>query len=160
VTEPLPRRAARVLLVDEAERVLLFRGSDPGRPGERFWFTPGGGLEPAEPSAEGAARELAEETGLRVSPADLGPPVWHEVTDFPFDGQWYRQEQDFFLVRLIGARAAGWRLDTTGFEQVERDTIDDDRWWEITELDRTTERFYPTNLPAVLRRALAGELTC
>lgn len=151
----MPRRAARVLLVDAAERVLLFRGSDPGRPGHRYWFTPGGGLEPDEPSAAGAIRELAEETGLAISPEELGAPVWHEVTDFPFDGRWYRQTQQFYLVRV-----ASWQVDTGGFEQVERDTIDGHRWWPVDELARTDESFYPTDLPRVLRRALKGETAC
>jgi 8-oxo-dGTP diphosphatase len=31
------------------------------------WYTPGGGLEPGEEPAAGAARELLEETGLRPS---------------------------------------------------------------------------------------------
>jgi 8-oxo-dGTP pyrophosphatase MutT (NUDIX family) len=147
--DPTPRRAARVLLVDGADRLLMFRGFDPARPGHRYWFTAGGGLDPDEPTAEGAARELAEETGLRLTPAELGAPVWSEVTEFPFDGQWYRQEQEFFL-----ARVAAWEVDTTGFEQVERDSIDDHRWWTIEELETTDEKFYPTELPALLRRVL------
>jgi 8-oxo-dGTP pyrophosphatase MutT (NUDIX family) len=41
------RRAARVILIDERGRVLLLRGSDPGRPeAGTWWFTPGGGVEP------------------------------------------------------------------------------------------------------------------
>jgi len=66
------RRAGRVLLVDRAGRALLLHGGDPARPAERWWFTPGGGLSGDETAAEGAARELFEETGLRVDPADLG----------------------------------------------------------------------------------------
>jgi 8-oxo-dGTP pyrophosphatase MutT (NUDIX family) len=34
---------------------------------------PGGYLEPGETTAEGAARELAEETGLLTTPHDLRP---------------------------------------------------------------------------------------
>ncbi len=146
------RRAARILLVDGARRVLMFRGWDPGRPGHRYWFTPGGGLEPGEAPAAGAARELAEETGLRVRPEDLGEPVWQEVVEFPFDGRWYRQTQQFFLLRV-----PGWRVDTAGFDAVERDTIDGHRWWRADDLARTSERFYPADLPTVLHRALAGE---
>ena len=73
---PVPRLAARVLLLDEGSRILLFRGGDPAAP-ERgtWWFTPGGGLEPGETRHQGAARELFEETGLRVSPDSLGEPV-------------------------------------------------------------------------------------
>ncbi|MGI5144846.1 NUDIX hydrolase [Plantactinospora sp. CA-294935] len=147
-----PRQAARVLLVDADGRVLLFHGWDPARPVHRYWFTPGGGLDPDETPAVGAARELAEETGLRLRPAEFGEPVRREIAEFSFGGQWYRQEQHFFLVRV-----AAWAVDTAGFDAVEQETIDTHRWWSIDELDRTTERFYPTDLPELLRRALESE---
>jgi 8-oxo-dGTP pyrophosphatase MutT (NUDIX family) len=152
VTVFSPRQAARILLIDAAARVLLFRGRDPARPEHRYWFTPGGGLDPGESPVSGAVRELAEETGLRVTPEELGEPVWREVTEFTFAGRWYRQEQQFFLVRV-----PAWEVDTAGFDQVERETIDDHRWWTMDELARTPERFYPADLPEVLRRALESE---
>ncbi|GAB3530685.1 NUDIX hydrolase [Phytohabitans suffuscus] len=145
----IPRRAARVLLVDGDDRVLLFRGFDPSRPHHRYWFTPGGGLDPGEPYAVGAARELAEETGLRLTPEELGEPVWDEETEYPFDGQRYRQRQEFFLVRV-----PSWEVDTRGFDEVERDSIDDHRWWEVAELESTGERVYPKDLASLLRRVL------
>jgi len=149
--DPTPRRAARILLVDGADRLLLFHGFDPARPAHRYWFTAGGGLEPDEPAAEGAVRELAEETGLRLTASELGEPVWRDVTEYPFDGRRYRQEQDFFLVRV-----SAWEVRTDGFEQVERESIDGHRWWTIEELESTAERFYPDDLPALLRRLLHG----
>jgi 8-oxo-dGTP pyrophosphatase MutT (NUDIX family) len=152
VTVFTPRQAARVLLVDADGRVLLFHGWDPARPVHRYWFTPGGGLDPDETPPAGAARELAEETGLRLRPAEFGEPVRREIAEFSFGGQWYRQEQHFFLVRV-----AAWVVDTAGFDAVEQETIDIHRWWSIDELDRTTERFYPTDLPELLRRALESE---
>ncbi|MFR9778011.1 NUDIX hydrolase [Micromonospora sp. MS34] len=144
-----PRRAARVLLVDAADRVLLFAGTDPGRPGHGYWFTPGGGLHAGEAPAEGAARELAEETGLRLGPDELGAPVWSETVEFPFDGVWYRQEQEFFLVRV-----ASWEVDTTGFDEVERASVHGHRWWRVNELAATTERYYPPDLSERLTRVL------
>ncbi|WP_200211956.1 NUDIX hydrolase [Micromonospora coerulea] len=146
-----PRRAARVLLVDAADRVLLFAGTDPARPGHAYWFTPGGGLDPGEGPAEGAARELAEETGLRLTAAELGAPVWSETVEFPFDGVWYRQEQEFFLVRV-----PAWEVDTAGFNDIERASVTGHRWWSVAELTATTERYYPPDLPARLARALAA----
>ncbi|MBX7268473.1 NUDIX domain-containing protein [Micromonospora sp. Llam7] len=147
-----PRRAARVLLVDAAGRLLLFRGFDPARPEHgRWWFTPGGGLDPGETYAQGAARELAEETGLRLTPAQIGEPVHSDVIEFPFDGVWYRQEQQFFLVRV-----AAHEVDTTGFSEVERGSVDGHRWWSAQELRGTEERCYPPDLAAVLARAVAG----
>lgn len=155
MVDVIPRRAARVLLVDGDDRVLMFRGFDPARPEHRYWFTPGGGLDPEESYVVGAARELAEETGLRLAPEQLGQPVWHEVSEYPFDGRLYRQHQDFFLVRV-----SAFTVDTAGFDQVERDSIDDHRWWEVAELEATDERFYPGELPALLRRLLAKAAPC
>ncbi|MFU8871183.1 NUDIX hydrolase [Micromonospora sp. SL4-19] len=150
-----PRRAARVLLVDASDRVLLFAGTDPGRPGHAYWFTPGGGLKPGESTAEGAARELAEETGLRLAPAALGAPVWSETVEFPFDGVWYRQEQEFFLLRV-----PSWEVDTAGFDEIERASVSGHRWWPVAELAATAERYYPPDLPDRLTRALAGGAPC
>jgi 8-oxo-dGTP pyrophosphatase MutT (NUDIX family) len=146
----LDRWAARVLLVDRADRTLLLRGGDPARPGLRWWFTPGGGLDDGELPAAGAARELFEETGLRVEPEELGEPIWHQVTHFSYDRRQYRQEQDFFLVRV-----PEWQVDTAGFDAEERLTIDAHRWWSAEELDATDETIYPEDLADLLRRCTA-----
>ncbi|MFI5845487.1 NUDIX hydrolase [Catenuloplanes sp. NPDC051500] len=147
----VPRRAARVLLVDEAGRVLLFRGVDPGRPGEPYWFTVGGGLDAGETPAEAARRELREEAGLDVPVAALGGPVHAEVTEFPFDNVWYRQEQEFFLLRT-----AGFAVDTSGLDEAERASLLEYRWWPVSELDSATEPVHPGGLAELLRRVTAG----
>lgn len=151
--EPRDRQAARILLVDGQDRVLLFRGGDPAEPGSPYWFTPGGGLDPGESPAEGAIRELYEETGLRVSAESLGEPVHEDVTLFSFDGVSYRQAQHFFLVRVHR-----WEVDTVGFEGYEAATIDAHRWWSVPELRATPETFYPQDLVQVLTRL--GIPTC
>ncbi len=144
--DAIARRAGRVLLVDIVGRVLLFHGRDPGRPGHQYWFTPGGGLDPGEDTAAGAARELFEEAGLAVDPAKLGEPVWHEVTEFPFDGRRYRQSQDYFLLRVDS-----WQVDSSGFNEIETGYIDGYRWWSVAELEATSDRYYPAELPTLLR---------
>lgn len=146
MTEARPRRASRVLVVDEAGRVLLLHGFDPGRPGFAYWFTVGGGLDPGEDHRQGAVRELFEETGLRVSPEELGDPVWRETTEFPFDGVWYRQEQEFYVLRV-----PAWEIDTSGFDEIERASVDGYRWWSVDELAGTDEKVYPVDLPHLLR---------
>lgn len=140
-----------MLLVDASGRVLLFVGFDPARPDHRYWFTPGGGLAPGESPAAGAARELAEETGLLLDPAELGAPVHAETIEFPFNGVWYRQEQEFFVVRV-----PTWQVDTAGFDEIERASVTGHHWWSAAELADTAERCYPVDLAALLTRVLAA----
>lgn len=147
---PRDRLAARVLLIDGAERVLLFRGCDPATPQDRFWFTVGGGLEDGEGFPEAAARELFEETGLRLSAHELHGPVTRDVAEFPYDGHIYQQRQEFFA-----AVVDSWRVDESGFEKEEARAIDAHRWWTRAELAGTADAYYPENLIELLDRVLA-----
>ncbi|GHJ49804.1 DNA mismatch repair protein MutT [Catellatospora sp. TT07R-123] len=151
--EPRPRRAGRVLLVDARERVLLFHGTDPHQPGAAYWFTPGGGLDDGETTAQAAARELFEETGLSVPVDRIGPAVHSEVANFSFAGVAYRQEQDFYLVRVDS-----WHVDTSRFDEVEQASVDGHRWWSVSELRETGEVYFPADLTSVL--AAAGVAGC
>src|SRR4051812_24176660 len=73
---PYVRRAARVLLLDAADRVLLLRFVTNGPDGSAGgWLTPGGGVADDESLPQAAARELLEEVGLVVDPDRLGRPV-------------------------------------------------------------------------------------
>jgi 8-oxo-dGTP pyrophosphatase MutT (NUDIX family) len=144
----IERRAARVLVVDVAGRVLMLRGCDPADPGQPYWFTVGGGLEPGESVVEAAMRELFEETGLRVSVDEVGAPVWNDVTEFPFDGRRYRQEQAWFLVRVTSLED----VDRSGFDDIERATISDVAWWGAGDFSASAEPYYPPDLPRLLQR--------
>ena len=56
------------VVVHEGRLLLVRRGREPGR---GLWSVPGGRLEPGESLAQGCAREVLEETGLRVVPGDV-----------------------------------------------------------------------------------------
>ncbi len=146
----IDRRAGRVLLVARAGRLLLMHGGDPARPEQRWWFTPGGGLEPGETTADAAYRELFEETGLRAVPGSMGERVWHEVTEFEYDTRQYRQTQDFFLLRV-----PEWQVDTAGMDDEEKRTIIEHRWWSAAEIEASDEQIFPLGLADLLRRVTA-----
>jgi 8-oxo-dGTP pyrophosphatase MutT (NUDIX family) len=140
------RQAARAIVLDPAERILLVhfrfpRGS--------FWATPGGGIDEGETAEEAITRELDEEAGLVNF--ELGPWVWTRTHVFPFEnGLWDGQSDRYMLVR------------TNAFEPVPRFTPDElaaeyvaaIRWWTAAELAVSEERFSPSRLPELLAALL------
>jgi len=148
-----PRLGARVLLVDPDDRLLLLRAHDPAAPDRRWWELPGGGLHPGETTAQACRRELAEETGIKLEPDEVGPCVWVRETHFRFRGRHYHRREWVHLARLpeIGARA---HTRHTANEQL---TLLGERWWSAGELAAVTgEWFLPPSLPELLPDILAG----
>jgi 8-oxo-dGTP pyrophosphatase MutT (NUDIX family) len=142
----VPRRAGRVLVIDDDGRLLLLHGFDPADPDHPFWFTVGGGADPGETLAEAAARELREEAGLAIEATALGEPVWRRVTEFGFDGTRYRQDEDYFVLRT-----PAFAVTLAGLDQVEQHSVDDYRWWGAAELESSGEEFHPPELRRLLR---------
>lgn len=150
------RTSARVVLLDDAGAVLLLRGSDPAladRHAPKWWFTVGGEVQEGERLAEAAARELAEETGLRVAPADLVGPVWRRDEVFEFNGSLIDSEEFYFVYRTRRFEPSG-----TGRTHLERSYIHGHRWCDaadIVALVAAGETVYPLQLSGLLPEAAA-----
>lgn len=141
------RLAARVIVLDPDNRVLLMR-YDNSPPNGSHWATPGGGLNKAEDYPAAALRELTEETG------------WHDITllgevarrtlTMEYGGQLVRQHERMYL-----ARTSQPRREIQGVDAMHAtDGIAAWRWWTLAELDATAETVWPAELADLIRHAL------
>ena len=140
------RRAVRVLVLDERDRMLLFLDSDLGLdPVAHWWVTPGGGVDPGESDHEAAVRELWEETGLVVDAGDLVGPLLTRVVVHGYSDKVVDQTEVFYVVRV-----AAFEVDTTAHTEEEQLTVADIRWWSLADLATTGDDVWPRDLLAVL----------
>lgn len=140
------RRAARVVVLDPDDRVLLLRYDD-APPNGPHWSTPGGGLESGEDHPTAALRELTEETGW-VDVRLLGEIGSGEVT-MEYDDRLVRQRERLYLARTDVARRP--LVDVAAMHTTDR--IAAWRWWTLGELRTTTEVVWPAGLADLIDRA-------
>ena len=141
------RRAARVILLDPDDRVLLMR-YDQGPPNGPHWATPGGGADDGEDYEAAALRELAEETGW-TDIALLGE-VLRRRFDMDYAGRMVSQDERLYLARTDQPRRAIGDVEAVHVA----DGIAAWRWWTLAELDATDEHVWPIGLAALIREWL------
>jgi 8-oxo-dGTP pyrophosphatase MutT (NUDIX family) len=149
--DPIDRPAARVLLLDASNRLLLLRVAiDPDHP-QRLWITPGGGVEVGETHPDAARRELREE--LNLDGVELSRCVWtrQHLWYWTMRGEWIATRERFYVARLDQDAP-----DLTLYPD-EMLIMDDLRWWTLHEIAATEETVSPRALAQLLPPILDGD---
>ncbi len=145
-----PRHAARILLIDDRERALLFRYRNPYQR-YTFWVPPGGGVDAGETHRAAAVRELAEETGR--DDIDIGPEIWRRDHTFRWGTRKLRQRERWFL-----ATTPAFEVPTAVVRSLAQEGVKEARWWSVDELLHTDALLTPRRLATLLRPLLAGDI--
>ena len=158
----IPRRAARIAVIDPSGYLFMFR-YDNVEIGVH-WSMPGGGLEPGENDAQGAMREVREETGWTDVTAGVPWFMWEH--DYTRPEGAVRQREVVFLVGGAGASGEPGmpasigrtpRRDPVGdlHEAHREDGILRWTWWSPRDLAGATEPMWPPTLADLHQRLLA-----
>jgi 8-oxo-dGTP pyrophosphatase MutT (NUDIX family) len=146
MTDAIRRQSTRVAVIDAERRILLLHTCDPHRAGTEVWELPGGGLDEGELPADGARRELYEETGIAAH--ELGPRLGVVEMDFTFAGRRYRQRETIFSLSVEREEYAPAGLAPG----TERAAHLGHEWVPIDDLRGRRLRLYPPQLPELLAR--------
>lgn len=126
------RLATRALILHE-DRLLLVNAYPGGR--SDLWCAPGGGVHSGSSLPDNLAREVHEETGLRV---EVGAPAL--INEFYDPASGFHQVDLFFHCTIsAGAIDASWR-DPEG-------VVTQRRFFTRTDLEMGRIRFKPDSLP-------------
>ena len=101
-------------LVVNDGRVLFVREGD-------TWLLPGGRLQPGETLAEGAAREVREETGVAIVVKTLAA-----IAEQTFVRERGDESFEFYFATFLGTPCGSFPREAT---RANDETIDSVRWW-------------------------------
>lgn len=142
MTAQQTRAAARVIVLDQDDRVLLLRYDENGG----FWATPGGSLDLNETHESAAQRELHEELG--IDDITLGPQLAIRAKEHLVGGRLVRQVERYYVTRIDAAD-----LDPTLATQP--DNIRAWKWWSSPDLANSQETIHPAKLSNLIADYLA-----
>lgn len=147
--ERIHRATARVLPVSTDGAVLLLHEQDPARPGERYWSSIGGAIDPGESLRAAAAREMREEAGI-VADEDSLIHVCLDRQEYSWGGFDYVGDHTYFALPLD----RGVAISFDGLVPEEIGNVLGADWWLPAALAATT--FRPDSLPDIMTSAIAA----
>jgi 8-oxo-dGTP pyrophosphatase MutT (NUDIX family) len=140
--KPQKRQAARALLFDDRDRLLLIKWREPVT-GTEFWEPPGGATLEGESFEAAVRREVAEETG--IADIDVGECVMEFDRRFVWAGREYEGVERYFLCRLVtDARVTPQR------DEVEEPGFVEAKWWPRERLESIEDQVEPPEVLAML----------
>ncbi len=153
------QNSVRILLINSKNQIALISANDPklrsadGSYRGRFWFLPGGKIEPNEAEHKAIYRELKEETGLTQQELELGPQVWQGTVNLLKNGEPLSIRQTFWV--------AFTKSDDLNFSQLdnwEKDHLKNIRWFSLEDIKNSKETIYPIGLSELLPDILVRKL--
>jgi 8-oxo-dGTP pyrophosphatase MutT (NUDIX family) len=130
------------VIITDRRSALMLADTDPGLPGTRWWVTPGGGIDPGESALQAAVREVAEEVGAVVEPAQLLGPIAVRTVVHGYSDQVLSQVESFFVLVV----PAAFDVEPGGLTPDEQITLDGWGWLPLHQLDAVPEPIWPANL--------------
>lgn len=145
-----PKKRVRLLLVDDADRVLLIHARDKNDGQKTEWQLPGGKVKKGEPLKKAAIRELGEESGYTTDmmAGSVAGPVWV----IPRKTRRGRREDHVYVAYLKRGQAP----NPTELTRAERSNLLGSRWWTLQELRDTDAALRPRSMAALYGGLLAA----
>jgi hypothetical protein len=81
--------------------------------------------------------------------------VFSRSAEFDFYAETCRQDELFYLARWSGDGGAP-HFSREGWTDIEVETIDELRWWDLDDLAAVDEEVFPHGLPDLVRGLLGG----
>lgn len=158
MNEPNLRHAARALVLDETDAVLLCRFDLREAGGPVVWAAPGGGMDPGETELDCLRRELAEEIGLDL--VEEPRKVWRHEYIAPGHATGYDGiVNHYFWLRTERFTPRGALTD----EELAAEHVTGFAWWPLEEIatydgpDVFSPRAFGVHLTALLRDGLPAK---
>lgn len=136
------RRAARIIVIDQHDRLLMFRFDVEGR--DPFWVTAGGECDPDESFIDAARRELFEETGIAADPGEQIARICPEFVTV--EGEPVQADERYFRVYVRETR-----IDTSNHTELEKRVMQEHRWFTQEELQAWPEAIFPENIAELMK---------